>query len=88
MQAENTQGRFYRVTIEFPCPENNNLTERELEVVALVSAGLTNGGIAQRLNISYNTVACHLANVRSKTGSKGETRQTMINMVRGVSDGA
>ena len=88
MQAENMQGRCYRVVIEFPCREDNSLTEREMEVVALVSAGLSNGAIAQRLNISYNTVANHLANVRNKTGSKGENRQSMLNTIRGVSNGA
>ncbi|GAB7007048.1 LuxR family transcriptional regulator [Nocardioides sp. AN3] len=44
------------------------LTRRELEVVELVSEGLTNKEIAQRLVISSRTADTHVQNVLTKTG--------------------
>ncbi len=44
------------------------LTRRELEVVELVSEGLTNKEIARRLVISSRTADTHVQNVLSKTG--------------------
>ncbi|MEL6308669.1 MAG: response regulator transcription factor [Chloroflexota bacterium] len=42
------------------------LSEREIEVLALVSQGLTNSEIASQLTISKNTVGYHLKNIYSK----------------------
>lgn len=44
------------------------LTVRELEVLRLVSTGLTNRGIAARLALSEKTVARHLSNIFGKLG--------------------
>jgi DNA-binding CsgD family transcriptional regulator len=44
------------------------LTEREVEVVRLVAAGLTNRAIAKELVLSEKTVARHLANIYAKLG--------------------
>ncbi|ADD41432.1 two component transcriptional regulator, LuxR family [Stackebrandtia nassauensis DSM 44728] len=44
------------------------LSERELEVVALVAQGLTNAEIAEKLFISAGTAKNHLANVQAKLG--------------------
>ncbi|BDZ54260.1 helix-turn-helix transcriptional regulator [Agromyces marinus] len=44
------------------------LTEREVEVLRLVSTGLTNRGIAERLTLSEKTVARHLSNIFGKLG--------------------
>ncbi|MDQ4490919.1 helix-turn-helix transcriptional regulator [Sinomonas sp. ASV486] len=44
------------------------LTEREVEVVRLVTAGLTNRAIAKELVLSEKTVARHLANIYAKLG--------------------
>jgi DNA-binding NarL/FixJ family response regulator len=44
------------------------LTERELQVVALVCAGLKNKEIAERLFISESTVRHHLSSIFSKLG--------------------
>jgi len=45
---------------------NNQLTPRELEVLQLISEGLTNPQIADLLNISPNTVTRHRANLMQK----------------------
>ncbi|MGR0219797.1 response regulator transcription factor [Agromyces sp. ZXT2-6] len=44
------------------------LTAREVEVLRLVSTGLTNRGIAERLTLSEKTVARHLSNIFGKLG--------------------
>lgn len=44
------------------------LTDRELEVLRLVSTGLTNRAIAERLSLSEKTVARHLSNIFGKLG--------------------
>jgi DNA-binding CsgD family transcriptional regulator len=49
------------------------LTDRELEILGLLSQGRTNKEIADTLCISTNTVAVHVARVLSKTGSSNRT---------------
>ncbi|MFD4959869.1 LuxR C-terminal-related transcriptional regulator [Microbacterium sp. NPDC058389] len=44
------------------------LTSRELEVLRLVSTGLTNRGVGEKLSLSEKTVARHLANIFGKLG--------------------
>lgn len=53
-----------------------SLTEREKQVLALASQGLTNKGIAQSLNISSRTVEFHLKNIFTKLNVS--SRITMI----------
>lgn len=51
---------------EAPSGPLAQLTRREREVLSLLAEGLTNAGIAKRLNVSLNTVASHLKNVYPK----------------------
>lgn len=46
-----------------------SLSERELQVVELVSDGLTNEKIAEKLEISKRTVDNHISNILSKTST-------------------
>jgi DNA-binding NarL/FixJ family response regulator len=48
----------------------DKLTRRELEVLQLVSNGLSNEEIADKLNISVTTVKGHRSNLLMKTGTK------------------
>ena len=48
--------------------ESFHITEREVEIIKLIKAGLTNKEIGGKLNISVNTVNNHIANIFSKTG--------------------
>jgi DNA-binding NarL/FixJ family response regulator len=56
-----------------PAPEPNQPTDREMEILALVSEGLTNAQIARRLRVSDNTVKFHLQNVYLKLGVRNRT---------------
>nr|WP_239062176.1 LuxR C-terminal-related transcriptional regulator [Streptomyces sp. SID13031] len=55
-------------------PTDHPLTDRELQVVALVAAGLTNPQIAGRLHISASTVKTHLAGIRNKLELRSRTQ--------------
>jgi LuxR family maltose regulon positive regulatory protein len=54
-----------------PVPES--LTNRELEVLALLAAGLTNREIADRLVLSSQTVKKHAGNIYGKLGVRSRT---------------
>lgn len=44
-----------------------SLSERELQIIELVAAGLTNQAIAEKLEISKRTVDNHISNILDKT---------------------
>ena len=47
-----------------------HLSERELEIIELVAAELTNHEIGVKLSISKRTVDNHVSNIFTKTGSR------------------
>jgi DNA-binding NarL/FixJ family response regulator len=51
----------------------DGLTHRETEILALLSEGLSNKEIADRLDISYDTVRAHLRKVYEKLHVRGRT---------------
>ena len=53
-----------------------SLSERELEILELVSTGLTNSEVADHLAISKRTVDNHISNILSKT--KTENRVELV----------
>ena len=50
------------------------LSERELEVLALVAAGRSNKEITGRLFVSINTVKTHVNNLYPKLGERSRTQ--------------
>jgi len=56
----------YETTLE-------TLTEREVEVLALMAQGLANKNIADRLNISEHTVKFHVSSILSKLAASSRT---------------
>ncbi|MBK6431594.1 response regulator transcription factor [Candidatus Amarolinea dominans] len=59
-------------------PNPQVLSEREEEVLALVSQGMTNAQIADRLVLSENTVKFHLQNIYQKLGVSNRTEAAAI----------
>jgi DNA-binding CsgD family transcriptional regulator len=62
---------------------DSGLTDRELEVLRLVSQGATNREIARQLVISENTAANHVRSILIKTGSPNRTRAAILAVSRG-----
>ncbi|NMC14674.1 MAG: helix-turn-helix transcriptional regulator [Chloroflexi bacterium] len=51
----------------------NNLTERELEILEILSQGKSNKELADSLGISENTVEQHLKNIYEKLNVQNRT---------------
>lgn len=62
------------------------LTDREVEVLALLADGLTNGEIARRLGVSRNTVKFHVSSIIAKLGAATRTEAVTLGMRRGLID--
>jgi DNA-binding NarL/FixJ family response regulator len=63
--------RFRRIK---PAEERSPLTSREIEILALVARGYTNGRIAYDLCIAEQTVKFHLSNTYRKLGVANRTQ--------------
>lgn len=55
-----------------------SLTNREEELCALIAIGQTNKDIADRLNISENTVRNHIASIMSKLKARNRTEVAFL----------
>ena len=62
----------------------DNLTQREVEVLRLVADGNSNKEIAQRLFISEDTVKMHVRNILSKLGANDRTQAVTTALRRGI----
>jgi len=58
----------------------NDLTERELEVLALLVEGLSNAEIADRLYLSVAAIKYHVSNILSKLGASNRTEAVVLAM--------
>ena len=54
------------------------ITRRELEILGLIAAGLSNREIAQRLFVSENTVKTHSSRLFDKLGAKRRTQAVQL----------
>jgi DNA-binding CsgD family transcriptional regulator len=62
---------------DFEIPTSKVLTNREVQVLGLISQGLDSKNISDRLFISLNTVNNHRQNILNKTRS-GNTSQALV----------
>ena len=58
--------------------ERLGVTPRELEILQLIAAGLSNREIAERLNVSENTVKTHSTRLFSKLNARRRTQAVQI----------
>jgi DNA-binding CsgD family transcriptional regulator len=58
--------------------ESLGLTPRELEILELIAAGLSNREIAERVNVSENTVKTHSSRVFDKLGARRRTQAVQL----------
>ena len=61
-----------------------DLTARELEILQLVSEGLSNSEMARRLWVTEQTVKFHLSNIYSKLGVANRTAASRVAQLNGL----
>ncbi len=64
----------------------NELTDREIEVLSLITRGNINKEIANKLNISLTTVITHRKNIMEKLGVKSVSALTIYAVMHGYVD--
>ena len=82
--------REVRVPVELPAPPSDSfvpnaarqeqlrITRREMEILQLIAAGLSNREIAERLYVSENTVKTHSGRVFDKLNAKRRTQAVQL----------
>jgi len=65
-------------------PVSEGLTQRELEILALLAEGLDNTAIAQRLTITKRTVQNHTSNIYGKLGVTSRTEAVLYALRHGL----
>lgn len=65
---------------------NPELTDRESEILQLITQGLSNLEIGAALNITENTVKSNINRILSKLGAKDRTQATIIALKRGLAN--
>ncbi len=67
---------------------NNNIhiTKRELEAFALVGMGLSNNEVAEKLDVSINTVRNHIWNLMQKLGANSRAHAIVLTVQNGIFD--
>lgn len=63
---------------------SNEFTKRELEVLRMMTKGISNATIAKRLHISENTVKQHIRHMMEKTGCQSRTQLAIEARVSGI----
>lgn len=66
---------------------NKDLSSREIDVLQLIVKGITNKEIADKLNISLNTVLTHRKNITAKLGIKTVSGLTFYAIMNGIISG-
>jgi two-component system nitrate/nitrite response regulator NarL len=60
------------------------LTDREVDVLSAIAAGLTNRGIGQRLGVSAKTVEAHKSRIFTKLGVKNQAHALTLASAQGL----
>jgi len=84
LTRRNTEVIVKEVTVSGPFVRDEarlgelGITPRELEILGLIAAGLSNREIAERLFVSENTVKTHSSRLFDKLGAKRRTQAVQI----------
>lgn len=70
-----------------PGPSIESLTEREMEVLQMVSRGMSNQAIADTFVLSERTVRTHVSNILSKLDLHNRTEATLVALDSGLAYG-
>jgi DNA-binding NarL/FixJ family response regulator len=62
----------------------SQLSQRELEVLALLGRGLSNKEIAAKLSITESTAKLHVTNILAKLGVADRTQAVLAGVKRGI----
>lgn len=71
-------------TVMLGLAKSSEFTERELEVLRIITTGATNGAVADELGISENTVKAHVRSMLEKTGYQSRTELAIKARVIGI----
>jgi DNA-binding NarL/FixJ family response regulator len=78
--------RFLSVEEQSAAPPPAGLTEREVEVLALVGTGLSNAEIAEELHVGVTTVKTHIAAAMEKLGLRNRIQAAVVAHRSGLVD--
>ncbi|MFI7640121.1 response regulator [Nonomuraea sp. NPDC049400] len=78
--------RFLSAEEQAAAPPPAGLTERELEVLALVGTGLSNAEIAEELHVGVTTVKTHVAAAMDKLGLRNRIQAAVVAHRTGLVD--
>ena len=71
-------------TVKIGLADSSDFTVRELEVLRIMTTGISNAAIAKKLNISENTVKNHIRHMMEKSGCKSRTELAITARVSGI----
>lgn len=71
-------------TVRLGFADSAELTDRELEVLRIMTTGVSNAAIAKKLHISESTVKNHIHNMLEKTGCESRTALAIEARVSGI----
>lgn len=71
-------------SVQLGCADSREFTDRELEVLRVMTAGVSNTAIAEKLKISENTVKGHIKHMMEKTGCASRTELAVKARVSGI----
>jgi DNA-binding NarL/FixJ family response regulator len=87
LNQEHALGLLRRLASQTPCQEKlhaGQLSQRELEVLHLLTQGQTNREIAGNLQVSVSTVKIHVEHILSKLGVSDRTQAAVHAIERGL----
>jgi DNA-binding CsgD family transcriptional regulator len=82
--ASSQRGRLVGVTSSLGSQAREPLSARELEILQLISEGLTNKEIANRLRLSVETVKSHVSSVHAKLRADSRAHAVAIAFRHGL----